>query len=459
MKVIQYIVDLGPTVMLPIIIFIVGLLLRRGIGKSLRAGLTVGIGFVGINLVISLMTKNLGDAAKSMAENYNLGLEVIDLGWPGTAPMAWASNLGLIAIVVAVIVNIFMLVTKMTEVVNIDIWNIWHMAFTGAIVQVATGSFTWGIVGIIVHAAIAYKLGDIFSPVTENYFGLEGIAMPHGTSAYMGVFAAPVDDLIESIPGLNKINLTSETIEKRMGVFGQPTIIGAILGFIIGLLAKYSIGDSLVLAVQMAAVMVLMPMVVKLIMEGLIPISESARDMLDKKFNGGNFKIGLDCALMLGDPAVVATSMIFVPLTILIAVIMPGNKILPFGDLATIGFFIAMAVGVHKGNIFRTLFSGTLIMSVTIWIANQMSEYQQILGQQVGLVKAGEQISSLDQSGSPITYLLTKGITLKTGLGFFIILALYVFCFTYTYIKYKKRTLYKENQDVIEKEADFIEKT
>lgn len=459
MKVIQYIVDLGPTVMLPIIIFIVGLLLRRGIGKSLRAGLTVGIGFVGINLVISLMTKNLGDAAKSMAENYNLGLEVIDLGWPGTAPMAWASNLGLIAIVVAVIVNIFMLVTKMTEVVNIDIWNIWHMAFTGAIVQVATGSFTWGIVGIIIHAAIAYKLGDIFSPVTENYFGLEGIAMPHGTSAYMGVFAAPVDDLIESIPGLNKINLTSETIEKRMGVFGQPTIIGAILGFIIGLLAKYSIGDSLVLAVQMAAVMVLMPMVVKLIMEGLIPISESARDMLDKKFNGGNFKIGLDCALMLGDPAVVATSMIFVPLTILIAVIMPGNKILPFGDLATIGFFIAMAVGVHKGNIFRTLFSGTLIMSVTIWIANQMSEYQQILGQQVGLVKAGEQISSLDQSGSPITYLLTKGITLKTGLGFFIILALYVFCFTYTYIKYKKRTLYKENQDVIEKEADFIEKT
>jgi PTS system galactitol-specific IIC component len=87
--VIQYIVDLGPTVMLPLIIFIIGLLLKQGIGKSLRSGLTVGIGFVGINLVISLMTQNLGDAAKSMADNYNLGLNVIDLGWPGTAPMAW----------------------------------------------------------------------------------------------------------------------------------------------------------------------------------------------------------------------------------------------------------------------------------------------------------------------------------------------------------------------------------
>ena len=441
MGVIQYIVDLGPTVMLPLIIFIIGLLLKQGVGKSLRSGLTVGIGFVGINLVISLMTQNLGDAAKAMAENYNLGLDVIDLGWPGTAPMAWASDMGLIAIPIAIGVNILMLVTKMTKVVNVDIWNIWHIAFTGAMVQVATGSYVWGIVGIIVHAAIIYKLGDIFTPVTDEYFGLDGIAMPHGTSAYLGVIASPIDDLIERIPGLNKITLTPEKIEERLGVFGQPTIIGAILGFVIGLLAQYPIGQAATLAVQMAGVMVLMPMVVKLIMEGLIPISESARAMLDKRFSGSDFRIGLDCALMLGDPAVVATSMLFVPLTILIAVLLPGNRILPFGDLATIGFFVAIAVGVHKGNIFRTLFSGTVIMTMTLWISNQMATIQQALGQEVGLTKAGEQISSLDQAGSPITYLLAKGITFEMGVGFFVIVALYGFFVFYTYAKYKKGTL------------------
>ena len=444
MGVIQYIVDLGPTVMLPLIIFIIGLLLKQGIGKSLRSGLTVGIGFVGINLVISLMTENLGDAAKAMADNYNLGLNVIDLGWPGTAPMAWASNMGLIAIPIAIIVNVIMLLTKTTKVVNVDVWNIWHIAFTGAIIQVATGSFLWGIVGIIVHSAIIYKLGDIFYPVTDEYFSLEGIAMPHGTSAYMGVLAKPIDDLIEKVPGLSKINLTPERIEDRLGVFGQPTIIGAVLGFIIGTLAGYPVGESATLAVQMAAVMVLMPMVVKLIMEGLIPISEAARTMLDKHFSGSDFYIGLDCALMLGDPAVVASSMLFVPLTILIAVLLPGNNILPFGDLATIGFFIAIAVGVHKGNIFRTLFSGTAIMTMTLWIANQMASLQQALGQQVGLTKAGEQISSMDQSGSPITYLLTKGITREIGVGFLVILVIYGFCVAYTYMKYKQGKLYVE---------------
>jgi len=448
MGVIQYIVDLGPTVMLPVIIFIIGVLLGQGIGKSLRAGLTVGIGFVGIDLVISLMTENLGDAAKAMAENYNLELDVVDIGWPGTSPMAWGSDMGIIAIPIAIVVNILMLVTKMTKVVNVDIWNIWHIAFTGAIVQIATGSYIWGIVAIIVHSAVIYKLGDIFIPVTDEYFALEGIAMPHGTSAYMGVFAAPVNDLLDHIPGVNKINLTPERIEQRLGVFGQPTIIGALLGFIIGLLAQYSIGDALTLAVQMAGVMVLMPMVVKLIMEGLTPISEAARKILDKHFSGGDFRIGLDCALMLGDPAVVAGSMLFVPLSILIAVVMPGNRILPFGDLATIGFFIAIAVGVHKGNIFRTLFSGTLIMSFTLWISNQMASLQQTLGQNVGLSSPGEQISSLDQAGSPLTYLMAKGFNLDINIGFLVILVVYFLALIYTYVKYRRGTLYvAENEE------------
>lgn len=45
MQVIQYIVDLGPSVMIPIIIFILGICLRQGVGKSLRAGISIGIGF------------------------------------------------------------------------------------------------------------------------------------------------------------------------------------------------------------------------------------------------------------------------------------------------------------------------------------------------------------------------------------------------------------------------------
>lgn len=443
---IQYIVDLGAAVMLPIIIFILGLIFKQGIGKSLKSGLTIGVGFVGIGLVVDLLNQNLGPAAQAMAERFNVQLSVVDLGWPGTSPFAWGSDLGLIAIPVAIIVNIIMLITKTTKVVNVDIWNIWHMAFTGAIVQVATGSIWLGILGIVIHAAITYKFGDMYKPVIDNYFDLEGVAIPHGTSAYMGVFAKPIDDLIELIPGLNKISIDTDTLEEKIGVLGDPTVIGALLGFIIGLLAGYTIPDSMMLAVQMASVMLLMPIVVKFIMQGLLPISDAAKKYLDKRFSDGDFLIGMDPALLLGDPQVISTGLLFIPLTILIAAIVPGNEVLPFGDLATISFFIAMAVAIHKGNIFRSLISGSVIMYITIWISNQMIGLQTALGENVGLVTEGTRVASLDQGGSPITYLLANGFSGNFPIGLIIIFVLYVGAVAYTYISSKRDTLYVSDE-------------
>lgn len=116
--------------------------------------------------------------------------------------------------------------------------------------------------------------------------------------------------------------------------------MGAIMGVIIGILAGYDVRGVLTLGIQMAAVIVLMPVVVKYIMGGLMPISEVARTKLQKKkFKNSKFYIGLDCALLLGDPVVVTASLLFIPITIIIAALVPGNQILPFGDLPTIGFF------------------------------------------------------------------------------------------------------------------------
>ena len=440
MEFLQYILDLGPTVMLPLIIFILGVCLKQGIGKSLRSGITIGIGFVGINLVIGLLTDNLGPAAQEMADRFNLGLSVVDVGWPGASPMAWASTIGIIAIPVAILVNVLMLVLKMTRVVNVDIWNIWHMTFTGAIITTATGSFWLGIVGVIIHSAFVYKLGDWFAPTVNKHFGLEGITIPHGSGTWSAPFAVVIDAIIDKIPGLKKININSEKIEERFGVLGEPVIIGALLGVVIGFLAGYSVSDVLQLGVQMAAVMVLMPTVVKFIMEGLMPIAEAAQAILDKRFQGQQYYIGLDPALLLGNAQVVAASLIFVPLTLVIAVLIPGNQVLPFGDLATIGFFVSMAVGVHKGNLFRTVISGTFIMGITIWIANMMIDIHTKLAMDTGSI-AGGQVVSLDQGGAPITFILTEIFHLQNLVPLLIIGGIYVFSIIFTFVQYKRKAL------------------
>lgn len=439
MAFLQYIIDLGAAVMLPLVIFIIAVAFGIKVGKAFYSAISIGIGFVGIGIIVGFMQESIGPAAKAMAENFGLGLTVVDVGWPGMSPITWASSIALIAIPIAILVNIVMLVLKMTRVVNVDIWNVWHMTFTGAIAYVATGNYWIGILGVIIHAALSYKFGDWFQYDTEEYFGLEGIAVPHGTSAYMAPFAVMIDALIEKIPGLNKINIDSEKVEKRLGVFGQPVIVAFFLGIIIGLLAKYNVKDTLQLAIKVAAVISIMPKVIKPIMEGLMPISEVVKTKLAKKFSGSEFLIGLDPAVLLGDPSVVSAGLIFIPLSILIALIVPGNQVLPFGDLATIGFFIAMAVAIHKGNIFRTFISGSVIMYITIWIANQSIGLTTQLAKDTGTLKEGVgKVAALDQGGSPVTYIFTQLVHNTNMVGLIIIVAMYLTGLYMTWTRFKK---------------------
>lgn len=425
-EIMRYILDLGPTVMLPLVIIIFSKLLGMKLGDCFKSGLHIGIGFVGIGLVIGLMLDSIGPAAKAMAEQFEINLHVVDVGWPGSSPMTWASQIALIAIPVAIAVNILMLVTRMTRVVNVDIWNIWHMTFTGAMLHLATGSYWSGMLGVIVHAAFVYKLGDWFAKDKRDFFGLEGIAIPHGSSAYLGPIAVLVDTIIDKIPGLNRIHFSADDVQKRFGPFGEPVTVGFVMGLVIGLLAGNDLKAVLQLAVKTAAVMLLMPRVIKPIMDGLTPIAKQARKRLQAKFGGQEFLIGLDPALLLGHTSVVSASLIFIPLTILIAVVVPGNQVLPFGDLATIGFFVAMAVAVHQGNLFRTLISGVIIMGITLWIATQTIGLHTQLAANAGALKEGGMVASMDQGGSPITWLLIQLFTWQNVVGFAVIVVIYM---------------------------------
>lgn len=434
---IQYIIDMGASVMLPIVIALISVAIGVKIGKAVRSGLMIGVGFVGLGLIVDMMNAELGPAAAAMSQRFGLSLSVVDIGWPGASPMTWSSNIATVAIPVAIGVNVLMIVLKLTKTVNIDIWNIWHMTFTGAIAYAVTGNFWLGILGVVLHAAIAYKLGDLWAPLLADYFELEGLTVPHGTAAYMAPVACVVDAVMEKIPGVNKIDISADSLQEKVGVLGEPIVIGGILGAVVGFLAGYGPQEALPLGVKMSAVMVLMPKVVKCIMDGLLPLSERAKEVLTKKFGNSEFYIGLDPAILLGDSQVVTAGLIFIPLTLLIAVLVPGNQVLPFGDLATIGFFIAIAVAVHNGNLFRTLFSGSLIMFMTIWIANQTIPWMTALARTTGSTDGTSSVAALDQGGCPLTYIYTQVCTRENLAGLAAIAVIYGICILFA-VRYSK---------------------
>lgn len=75
----QWFIGLGSTVFLPIIIIIIALFFGVKLSKAIISGITVGIGSIGLDLVIGLLSSNLGTAIQTMGEKYGNSLSIMDI--------------------------------------------------------------------------------------------------------------------------------------------------------------------------------------------------------------------------------------------------------------------------------------------------------------------------------------------------------------------------------------------
>lgn len=407
----SFINDMGASVMMPIILTIFGVILGAKFGKALRGGLTVGVGFIGLNLVIGLMGDNLAPAVQQMTERFGLSLTTVDVGWPACAAIAFGTTIGLIIIPLGLIVNIVMLLTNTTQTIDVDIWNYWHFAFTGSLVAMITGNFTYGVIAAIVNMVIVFVIGDLTAPKIEETLGMPGVSIPHGFSAAFVPIAWVVNKVIDMIPGVRDIDINVEKLQKRFGVFGEPILVGTVLGIVIGALAGYDVKGICSTGITLGATLVLIPKMAALLMEGLMPISEAAQEFISKRFqNRSKIYIGLDSAVGVGHPISLAVSLILVPFAIFLAVILPGNTVLPMTDLSVFVYMFVLIIPMVGGNGFRALITGIICLISGLYISTNMAAATTSVAQSVGFAipDGATTISSICDGANPLTWILVK---------------------------------------------------
>lgn len=371
---------LGATVLLPIVIFIIAVVLGAKVGRAFRAAVTIGVAFIGINLVLGLMLNSIGDVAKAIVTNTGIHRDIVDVGWPSAAAIAFGSSVGLWVIPIGIAVNVALLLLRLTRTLNVDVWNFWHFAFVGSLATAATGSLGYGLAVAALVAALALLFADWSARAVQQFYGIPGVSVPHLASAQILPIAIVLNWVIDRIPGINKINISTETIEKRFGVFGEPVVLGLIIGLVLGAIAYYNAGDFgtvlskvLTTGMTLAAVMLLLPRMVKVLMEGLLPVSDAAQEFVRKRTGDRELLVGLDSAILIGHPAAISSSLILVPIAIILSVILPGNRVILFADLAVIPFIVAMTAPLLKGNVFRMVVVGTVTLALGFYVANALA--------------------------------------------------------------------------------------
>lgn len=429
MVVINYLMSLGASVMMPIIFTIFGIVLGLGVSRALRAGISVGIGFVGLSVITRLLADNLGPAVNKMVELYSLNLNTLDIGWPAAAAVAYGTEVGAIVIPLGLLVNIVMLLTRTTNTVNIDLWNYWHFAFVGSIVSIATDSFLWGLFAVVITVAITLVGADRSQKKMESFYGkdLEGISIPQAFCIEFIPFAIVTDWIIDKIPGLREIDLDAKKMQEKFGIVGEPLFLGVIVGILLGLIAQYTVAEMLTLGITMSAVMVLIPKITGMFIEGLNPISQRAQELIGSKLKGGRkLTIGMTPALVIGHPVTLVCSLLLVPTILFLSVIIPGNKFLPLASLSGLIYIFPLVLPYTKGNVLRSLITGILTLVSGVLFATSLSVIFTSAVQIVdsSLIPAGTaSVASIDFAASPFSWLIYQ-LTANVGVVGAVILSI-----------------------------------
>lgn len=441
----ELIKNLGATIMMPIIISVIGIIMGTGVGKGIRAGLTVGVGFVGLNLATGLMGTYLAPAVTAMCEKFGLSLSVIDVGWPAAAAIAFGTNVGTYIIPVCLLVNVVMVLTGTTQTIDVDIWDYWHFAFTGSLVSIITDSLLVGILAAVFNMVIIMVLGDLTAKDVQDSLGIPGISLPHGFSTAYAPIAIAVNAILDKIPGVKDISFNLEELQDKIGVFGEPIIVGTVIGLVIGFVGYGFVGfeawqNALLTAVNMGACLVLIPKMASLLMEGLIPISDAASEFIENKFQGkGEMYIGLDSAVGVGHPLTLSVALILVPISVLLAFILPGNQMMPFADLAVIPWMFVLITPVVKGNGFRALVIGIVCLVAAFYIGTDLAPAITAAADQAGFDHTGmAAISSICDGGNPLSWIIYRLNGISPVVGIAVVGAISVALAVYNYNRIKK---------------------
>lgn len=454
-KIFNYILGLGAPVMMPIIFTILGICIKVKPAKAVKSGLLIGVGFVGLSIVTSLLTTALGPALKEVVKIYNLQLAVFDMGWPAAASIAYNTSVGAFVIPVCLGVNLLMLITRTTRTVNIDLWNYWHFAFIGAIVYFVTDSLLWGFFAAIICYILTLIIADLTAKKFQSFYEkMDGISIPQPFCAGMVPFAIAINKFLDKIPGINKINIDAEGMKKRFGLLGEPLFLGVIVGCAVGAFARYDLPKVLMLGIQMGAVMELIPRITGLFIEGLMPISDATRQLIARKFkNSEGLNIGMSPALVIGHPATLVVSLLLIPVIIILAVVLPGNEFLPLASLAGMFYLFPLVLPITKGNVFKTFIVGLVMLVIGVYFVTNLAPAFTLAAQDVyaqtqdAAVKIPEGFSSaaaLDFASSPFSWIIYH---LTVSLKYIGIAVLVFFTGAMMWINHRKIAKAKNNNN------------
>jgi galactitol PTS system EIIC component len=398
-------------VMLPVIVLVLGLAARMRVKEALLSSLKLAAGFAGVFVAFNFFVSKIGPAVKAFTAARGLDYPVLDVGWPPLAAITWSWSLAPLCILIVVALNLAMLALKATDMVYIDVWNYWHFAFIGSLLLATGASLPVALVAVLAIAVLTIKTAEWSVPYVQRECGVEAIGISPLSVAGLLPYAVAVDRLFDAIPGFKRIDINpSRGGSGGKSLLAEPMAIGLLVGCLLGIAAGYTVKDLLELGVEVAAVMFILPACGAVIGDGMGTVSTALREAVQKRFPGRSLSIAMDTGILMTNPSVIANGLVLMPLSVVIAFILPGNRMIPLGDLPNLISIFSLLTLAFGGNVFRSVIASLPVVAGFMLIASDLAPLITRLAAATGMDfgAGGADFNAFTDGGNPVRYWFLK---------------------------------------------------
>lgn len=154
----------GPVMMFLLFLFI-NLILRIGIGKSIKAAFMYSLGLFALStFAFDIFLGTVVSVGNAMVSNLGLTKTIVDFG-TGVTPIILSNPIVVWAIPIGILLNIVMLLFKLTKTLDVDIYNILYFwGMPAVLVLTATRSMVFALLSIVITGVLTLKIADWSAP-------------------------------------------------------------------------------------------------------------------------------------------------------------------------------------------------------------------------------------------------------------------------------------------------------
>lgn len=446
----------GAPIFVPVVIFFISLALKVEAKKAAYSALYAGIGLQGFTLLLNAFIPIIMPVVQNMVKSTGVSLPVFDIGWQASAVVAYSTKVGMIFLGLALVLQIVLFAVKWTNVFQPgDLWNNYSYMVWGSMVYLITKSMPLAIACMVVLNLYSLLFSELFAKRWSTYFQYPRCTIVQLHHVGSIPFAIGVNWLLNKV-GASRINLSPDSLQKRLGLFGEPIFLGLILGALIGLLGNLNNlgqlntwGQVATVGIATGAVMAIFPKVSGIFAQAFLPLTDSAKKNMNKAKNKSReWYLGVNDAMGYGEAATLTSGILLIPIMVLLALVLPGNQVLPLVDLIALPFMVQGIVAITNGNIFKSVIIGAIWFSIGLYMATYTAPLFTDVAKEVGVsIPAGTLlITSFGILTSPATALIFLAFLSQSWFWIAVVVLLYFVAYL----------LFRKKKDAI---LDYIERS